>query len=344
MIHPRSAFVAILSLAVVAPLIAAAKSTPARPGAGTSADGTYKGAIVMDAATGNIIYEDQADIVSPPASMTKLMTFAVLHDKLASGALTLMTPVTVTKADAKVAMLKDSTAVWLKEKEVFPVEELLYAMIIQSANDAAYMLARFSAGSIEAFVEQMNQKAREIGMSHTTFRTPHGLTTANKKVTEGDLTSPRDYALLSRYLLQKTNVLKYTSVKERSFGGSQRREQVAMRSHNHLLGHFDGLDGLKTGYTSGAGFCLTATAQRDGRRVVVVVMGSPSAKKRDLKVAELLERGFAALPAVSPLISSAADDPSPITAVPLPPEKKAAPPPPNDTLPPIKVVIPRAKK
>src|SRR6185295_7132331 len=100
MISLRFSLVAILCFGAVAPVFAASKAAPAKPGAGTSADGTYKGAIVIDAATGNVIFEDQADIVSPPASMTKLMTFAVLHDKLASGQLALTTPVTVTKADA----------------------------------------------------------------------------------------------------------------------------------------------------------------------------------------------------------------------------------------------------
>jgi D-alanyl-D-alanine carboxypeptidase len=347
----RRVFLVALGLLAAVPSASAAPATsrPTRP-TGHAASSEYKGAIVFDAATGNVLFEDRADIVGPPASMTKLMTFAVLHDKLASGAITLDTPLTVTKADAKVAMMRDSTAVWLKEKEVFTVEELIYAMMIQSANDAAFMLARATAGSPEAFVEQMNVKARELGMTHSTFRTPHGLTTANKPITQGDLTSPRDYALLSRYLVTKTDVLKYTSVKERPFGGTQRTEQVAMRSHNHLLGNFAGLDGLKTGYTASAGFCLAATAQRNGRRVIVVVLGSPSSKTRDLKVAELIERGFDALPATVPTIATTPatnpgeSSPSPISAAPLPAKPAATPAPATtDAPPPIKFVVPKKK-
>src|SRR5882762_927288 len=118
MIFSRFTLAALGFIAVLSPLSAATPTAkPTRPAAGTANDGAYKGAIVMEAATGNVLFEDHADIVSPPASMTKLMTFAVLTDKIASGSLTLDTQVTVTKADAKFAMKRDSTAVWLKEKE-----------------------------------------------------------------------------------------------------------------------------------------------------------------------------------------------------------------------------------
>jgi D-alanyl-D-alanine carboxypeptidase (penicillin-binding protein 5/6) len=289
----------VLALLPLAAFGAAAKAhaKPSRPTA-TDADNStaYKGAIIVDAATGNVLFEDRADVVSPPASMTKLMTFAVLHDKLASGALTLQTPVTVAAADSKIG----GSQVWLKEKEVFPVEELLYAMMIHSANDAAYALARTAGGSVDAFVELMNAKARELGMTHTTFRSPHGLPPANRRIADGDLTTPRDFTLLCRYLLLKTDVLKYTSIKTRDFGRPVRATPVQMTNSDHLIGQIAGVDGLKTGFTNGAGFCLSATAQRDGRRVLVVLMGAPDSKTRDLKVAEFLARGFAALPPGSP--------------------------------------------
>lgn len=356
MTFPRFSFVAFLFFAAFSPGWAAAKAKPTRPAVGTAAEGAYKGAIVMDAATGNILYEDHADVVSPPASMTKLMTFAVLHDRLSSGALTLQTPVTVTAADSKIG----GTQVWLKEKEVFPVEELIYAMMIQSANDAAYALARTAAGSPEAFVELMNAKAKELGMTHTTFRSPHGLPPSNRKLEDSDLTSPRDFALLSRYLIEQTDVLKYTSVKTRMFGAPPRAEPVKMENHDNLLGQVPGVDGLKTGFTNGAGFCLSATAQRNGRRVIVVVMGSQKSQTRDLKVTELLERGFAALPAVIPSISPEADA-SPISAAPAPapaatsapaktpanapaPSGGSAATPASETPPPIKFSIPTKKK
>jgi len=275
-------------------------------GANPRSPGVYRGAIVMDAATGRVLFEDNADEVSPPASMTKLMTFAVLHDRLKSGALTLQTPVNVTPADARVGMLRDSTSVWLKTGESFPVEELIYAMMIQSANDAAFALANASAGSVPVFVSWMNAKARALGMTRTAFRSPNGLPPPSRRIAEGDLTTPRDFAILCRYLLQQTDVLKYTSVKSRPFGVGRRFPPVQMTNHNHLLGRIAGVDGLKTGFTTGAGFCLSATASRNGRRIIAVMMDSPDSKSRDLKIAQLIERGFEVESVVVPTVGSPA--------------------------------------
>jgi D-alanyl-D-alanine carboxypeptidase (penicillin-binding protein 5/6) len=272
---------------------------------GLQAPPIYRGAIVMDAATGRVLFEDRADEASPPASMTKLMTFAVIEDKIRAGALSPGTPISVTPADARVAMLKDSTSVWLRSGEVFPVEELIYAMMIQSANDAAYALARTAAGSVPEFVALMNAKARDLGMVRTTFRTPNGLPARSRRIADGDLTTPRDFAILSRYLLQNTDIVKYTSVKARLFGAGRRFPPTQMTNHNHLLGTVAGVDGLKTGFTNGAGFCIAATAQRGGRRVIVVMMDCPDSKSRDLRVADFIERGFAALSRNSPTSSAA---------------------------------------
>ena len=348
MIFPR---LLLVTLALTAPLAAATRAKPTRP---DSSDlGSYKGAIVMDAATGNILFENNPDVVTPPASMTKLMTFAVLHDKLADKSISLDTMVTVSRDEAKFAMRSDSTSVWLKEKETFPVEELIYAMMIQSANDAALTLARAAGGSPEAFIELMNAKARELGMKNSIFRTPHGLTRGKISQEVSDVTSPRDFAILCRHLLLHTDVLKYTSIKTRSFGASQRTQLVEMSNHNKLLGKVNGVDGLKTGYTTGAGYCLSATAQRNGRRLIVVIMGSfgpkgaiDKGRTRDLKTIELIEQGFTALPPGSPAFASsvtpgtAADTttlaPAPLTTA----EKKAGAP----ADPVIKFSLPGAKK
>lgn len=355
-----------LSLALVlsaTTVTAAAKKKPTE-----SSTGSYRGYTVMDAATGKVLLEDHADAVSPPASMVKLMTFAVLQDKIRSGALTLTTPVTVTAADARIG----GTQVWLADKEVFPVEELFYAMMVISANDAAHALGRTAAGSVEAFVELMNAKARELGMTQTTFRTPHGLPPSDREITESDLSSPHDYAILCRYLLQNTDILKYTSVRNRNFGEGKRipGKVIAMKNHNNLLGKVAGVDGLKTGYTKGAGYCLAATAQRNGRRVIVVIMGSYGSKgheidlghARDIKTIELLEKGFSALPpggpafvgpasasrsAVAPGAQSSAfpsSSPSPIISAPLITEPKttASAPAAEETT--IMITVPSVKK
>ena len=349
-----------LALALSAPTaaVAATKKRPAE-----SPGSSYHGYIVMDAATGKVLAEENADAVSPPASMVKLMTFAVLQDKIRSGTLTLATPITVTADDARMG----GTQVFLKEKEVFTVEELIYAMMIISANDAAHALGRTAAGSVEAFVELMNAKARALGMTHTTFRTPHGLPPDDRQTTNGDLTSPRDFAILSRHLLQNTDILKYTSVHNRNFGEGKRTPNrvIAMKNHNNLLGKVAGVDGLKTGYTKGAGYCLAATAQRNGRRVIVVIMGAlgPTGREidlghsRDIKTIELLEKGFAALPPETPVIAGTAStspstvangtpainaqpsaplstSPSPILSAPVRPADQSA----------ITITVPAAKK
>ena len=321
MIFSRAAVLRFAALAACAALLpaASAKTRAPRPEAGPA----YKGAVIMDAATGNILFAENDQEASPPASMTKLMTFAVLYDKLQSGALTLQTPITVTAADARIG----GTQVWLKENEVFTVEELIYAVMIQSANDAAYALARTAGGTIPAFVNLMNAKARELGMTHTTFRTPHGLPPSNRHLDEGDLTTPHDFALLCRYLVLHTDVTKYTSVKRRAFGPPARG--TMMDNHDHLLARVRGVDGLKTGFTNGAAYCLSATALRDGHRIIVVAMGSPDSKTRDLKVADMIEQGFAALPPNSPKFvpetgkPDAAAEASPISAAPLPPGQAA---------------------
>lgn len=300
----RTAIIAAAALLAIVPAsVGAAKAHPTRKAAETAPDtSAYRGAIVIDAATGNALFEHNADEVSPPASMTKLMTFAVLADKLDKGEITLSTPVQVDASDAKMG----GTQVYLDPRETFPVEELIYAMMIQSANDAAHALARVSAGSVEGFVEQMNAKAAELGMTHTKFRSPHGLPPSSRRIADGDLTTPRDFALLCRYLLLHTDVLKYTSVKTRDFGPNRPKGPQHMKNHNNLLGQVAGVDGLKTGYTEGAGYCLSATAERNGRRIVAVVMGSfgpggkiDLGKARDHATVGLIEQGFQKLPAGS---------------------------------------------
>ena len=302
---PRLAFAA-LSLSLAALSVSAAP----RPA-------VYKGAIVVEAANGRVLFADNADEISPPASMTKLMTFAVLQDAIARGTVSLQTRVKVVTADTRTV----PSIIGLKKDEVFPMEELVYAMMLPSANDAALAVAREVAGSVPAFVELMNAKARALGMTRTTFRTPNGLPVPSRRIADGDLTTPRDFALLCRYLILNTNILKYTSVKTRLFGVGFRIPPTPMTNHNHLLGRIEGVDGLKTGFTNGAGSCLAATAERANRRIIVVMMDSPDAKDRDLAVADLIRRGFATLPVFGP------EGPLPSTAAQatVPPAQPAPP-------------------
>ena len=171
---------------IFAIVLAAAAAGPAS--ASYASNRVYKGAIVMDAASGAVLFADHADEVSPPASMTKLMTFAVIEDRIRDGSLTLKTRIDVSPAAARVGMLRDSTSVWLRRGEAYSVEELIYAMMIQSANAAAYALAEYSTGSVPAFVALMNAKARELGMANSRFRSPNGLPPPSHRIADGDLT------------------------------------------------------------------------------------------------------------------------------------------------------------
>jgi D-alanyl-D-alanine carboxypeptidase (penicillin-binding protein 5/6) len=328
-------FVAGGLLPLAAGAAAAKRTAPTRPEPAVNNANAFKGAIVMDAVSGTILLEDRADYVGPPASVTKLMTFLLVHDRITRGDLTLQTPVNVTAEAAKTG----GSQVYLAEKEIFPVEELLYALMIASANDAAAALAIHVAGSRPAFVALMNARAQELGLTNTTFRSPHGLPPSSRRLDESDVTSPRDLAKLSVHLLKTTDILKYTSVKLRTFRPGPK--QIDMVNHNHLLGKVAGIDGLKTGFTRGAGFCLAATALRKGRRLVVVTMGSPDSKTRDIKIVELLERGFAALPAAVPFQASAGSPiaPAPRTTTPAP--QAPTPPSAGATEPVIKFSIPK---
>jgi D-alanyl-D-alanine carboxypeptidase (penicillin-binding protein 5/6) len=164
--------------------------------------------------------------------------------------------------------------VWLVDKEQITVEELLYALMVHSANDAAVALADHLAGSKAAFVDLMNLKAQELGMRHTVFHSPHGLPPG--KGQEPDLSTARDIATLARKLIVETDILKYSSTAHRDFR-HQNGKVIKLDTHNHLLGVVPGCDGLKTGYYREAGFSLAATVQRGGRRIIAVILGSPSA-------------------------------------------------------------------
>lgn len=264
----------------------------------------YLGAIVIDDATGQVLFEDNADARGYPASVTKLMTFFVIMDKVHAGQLTIETPITVSAEAARTG----GSQVYLKQGEVFSVDDLLYALMIQSANDAAVALAVHAAGSKEAFVELMNAKARQLGMTNTTFHSPHGLPPS--KGQQVDTTTARDLATLSRELINHGDILRYSSVKVRMLRGNT-ATPFEMRNHNHLLGKLTGCDGLKTGYFTAAGFSLATTVERNGRRVVAVVLGSELSKTRDFKTMEIVEKGFAALPALPSVKTAGVVPPSP---------------------------------
>ena len=257
---------------------------------GIIARSPYLGAIVVDAATGKVLFEDQADARGYPASVLKLMDLLIILEKIERKQLSLQDPVLVS---AK-ASHTGGSRVWLKEKETFTLDEMLYALMVRSANDAAVALAEKVAGTTDAFVDLMNRRARELGMNNTVFHSVHGLPPGRGQ--EHDVTTARDLSILCRELLLKhPDTLRYTSTRERPFRSNVPDKTVIMSTHNHLLGHVDGCDGLKTGYITQAGFSIAVSASRHGQRIITVVLDSTDLKTRDAKAKELVAKGFAAL-------------------------------------------------
>lgn len=266
----------------------------------------YMGALVVDAADGRVIFEDRADGSVYPASVLKLMTLLVVLDYVEQGKLRLSDPVVVTAQAARMG----GSQVYLKEGETFTVDELLYALMIQSANDAATALALHVAGTKEAFAGLMNARARELGMTNTVFRSVHGLPPGKDQ--EPDVTTPRDMARLAMAVARRPEVFRYTSVRERGF----RDGTFVMRTHNNLLGDVPGCDGFKTGYYRAAGYSIVATASRDGARAIAIVMGSPDKQTRDREARALLSRGLLEAvrppPAPAPTEALEASSPPPV--------------------------------
>ncbi len=275
-------------LAVAA--VAAGLSVTAQAALKSVARNPYIGAIVTDADSGKTLVEINADAPGWPASVCKLMTLMVVLDHLDKGTLHLTDMVHVTKEAAKVG----GSQVWLKENEEFTLDDMLYALMVKSANDVATALAIHVAGSKEAFVSLMNQRAAALGMTRTHFNSEHGLPPAAGQLP--DVSTARDLALLSLSLVKRPDVLRYTSTRVKGFRGGV----TELRTHNHLLGFVDGVDGLKTGWWREAGYSMAITAKRAGRRVIVVILGSADRLARDKAAKELLARGFAALPPLPP--------------------------------------------
>lgn len=250
----------------------------------------YIGAIVVDARTGRVLVNDNADAQGYPASVIKMMDLLLILDRIEKGTLKMTDVVTISAEAARIG----GSQVFLREGETFTIDELLYACMVQSANDAATALALHVAGTKEAFIEMMNEKAKELGMTSTQFNSVHGLPPGAGQT--HDTTTPRDLSILARAVLKYPDALRYTSTREQPF----RNGTFVMRTHNHLLGSFAGCDGLKTGYIKAGGYTIAATAERQGVRLVAVVMGSTSWQMRDQKTRELLTRGFQLAPPPPP--------------------------------------------
>ena len=235
----------------------------------------------MDATTGQVLYEQNADEPLPPASVTKIMTLLLVMEAIDKGAVKLDDLVSVSANAASMG----GSQIFLEEGETMSVEDLLKSVIISSANDAAVALAEHIAGSEEEFVRRMNERARELGMNNTKFENTNGL---DDTVTE-HLTSARDIALMSRELIKHEKILEYSSI----WMDTIRNGAFGLTNTNRLVRFYNGATGLKTGSTAKAKFCVSATAKRGNMHLICVVMGADTRDERNAIAAKLLDYGFA---------------------------------------------------
>jgi len=241
--------------------------------------------LCVEAESGLLISELNADIQRPPASMVKMMMLLLVAEGLRDGQWTLETPITITER----AQGMGGTQVFLKEGEVFPLDRLMSAVAVGSANDAAMAVAEGLWGSEDSYKKRMNERAAELGMTNSVFHSVHGLPPAPGQ--DYDLTTARDMARLAQECVKDPTVIQWTSQKELVF----RPGEHVVYSTNKLLFQMEGCDGVKTGYIRDAGFCVTASAVRDGIRLIAVVMGSNANHDRFSLAQQLLEESFAGI-------------------------------------------------
>lgn len=238
-----------------------------------------KSCVLMEANTGTVLYEENADERLAPASITKVMSLLLITEAIDKGRLKLEDTVSASEHAASMG----GSQIWLEPGEKMTVDELLRAAVIASANDATVALAESVYGSEETFVEQMNKKAESMGLENSRFENCTGLDA------DGHYMSARDVAAVSAELLSHKLIIKYSSV----WMDSLRNGKSELVNTNKLVHYYSGCTGLKTGTTSSAGCCLSASATRNGLELVAVVMGSPNSKERFSGAVKMLDYGFA---------------------------------------------------
>lgn len=241
-----------------------------------------KSAILIEASTGEILFEKNADERLVPASMTKMMSMLVIIEAIENDDLKWNQEIQVSENASSMG----GSQILLETGEKMSVRDLFKGVAIASGNDAVVALTEAVAGTEDAFVQKMNDKAKELGLKNTNFKNPHGLDTANH------YSSARDMSLIAKELVKHEKVLEFTSVYEDYLRENTDRK-IWLVNTNKLVRFYDGVDGLKTGFTEGAGYCLTATAKKDGMRVIAVVMGEADSKMRNQEVSEMLDYAFA---------------------------------------------------
>ena len=250
-----------------------------------------KSAALMDVATGTVLYESNSHEPLAPASVTKVMTMLLIMEAVDSGKITMTDTVTASEA----AAAKGGSQVYLKMGETMSVSDMLKSIAVSSANDCACAMAEHLAGSEEAFVARMNQRAAELGMKDTHFVNCTGLDDGENAAEHR--TSAHDIALMSRELLKNhPNIKQFTTI----WMDTIRNGTFGLSNTNKLVRFYQGATGLKTGFTSGAGYCLSATAQREGMELIAVVMGADTSANRNAACKQLLDYGFANYALITP--------------------------------------------
>ncbi|HEY2107329.1 MAG TPA: D-alanyl-D-alanine carboxypeptidase family protein [Candidatus Binataceae bacterium] len=250
------------------------------PGSGLNAP--YATACVIEPTSGQVIFDRDMHKPWPLASMTKMMLMLIVAEKLHDGSLKLTDQVSTSALASKMG----GSQVYLREGETFSLDDMMKAIVVHSANDASLAVAEYVAGSGEAFVQIMNQRAHELGLKDTHYYSPHGLPPAPGQQT--DISSAYDSAMLARELVKYPEVLRWSSIDSCGF----RNGTFELRNTNHLVRTYRGCDGLKTGFYVQAGFNVAATARRSGLRLIAVVMGSPRKQENFSAAATLLSQGF----------------------------------------------------
>ena len=250
-----------------------------------------KSAVLMDAATGTVLYEQNAHEKLAPASVTKVMTMLLIMEALDSGKIKAEDTVTASEA----AAAKGGSQIYLKVGETMTVTEMLKSIAVSSANDCACAMAEHLAGSEAAFVDAMNARAKELGMNDTHFVNCTGLDDAEDAANHR--TSAHDIALMSRELLKNhPDITKFTTI----WMDSIRNGEFGLSNTNKMVRFYNGCTGLKTGFTRGAGYCLSASAEREGLQLIAVVMGCETTQKRFAACKSMLDYGFANYALIQP--------------------------------------------
>ena len=240
-----------------------------------------KSAVLMDANTGTLLFEKNKDDKLSPASVTKIMTLLLVFEALEQGKIKLEDKVTVSENAASMG----GSQIFLEPGEEMTVDELIKSVVIASANDAAVTLAEYVGGSEEVFIYMMNKRARELGMENTHFENATGL----DDDTVNHVTTAYDIALMSRELLKHNKITEYTTI----WMDTVRNGEFGLSNTNKLIRFYRGATGLKTGSTSKAGFCISASAKREGLHLISVIMGSDTSQSRNAAAVKLLDVGFA---------------------------------------------------